>query len=57
MYQRIFQVVNALDQLLHQDLLAKLWFLFEQLVGSCFHIIVVHDVSATKMMFLGTKEI
>jgi hypothetical protein len=50
-------VVNALDQLLFQDLLAKLWFLFEQLVDSCFHIIVVHDVTATKMMFLGTKEI
>jgi len=56
MYQRVFQVVNALDQLLSQDLLTKLWLLFIQLVDSCFHIIVVHEVSATKIFF-GTKEI
>jgi hypothetical protein len=38
-------------------LLTKLWLLFGQLVDSCFHIIVVHEVSATKMMFLESKEL
>jgi hypothetical protein len=56
MYQRVFQVVNVLDQLLFQDLLTKLCLLFEQLVDSCFHIIVVREVFAMKI-FSRTKEI
>ena len=38
-------------------LLTKLLLMFQQLVDCYFHIIVVHEVSAAKMMFLETKEL